>query len=127
MHPENAAPNPSLIFEMLQAPQRTAALSAAIELDIFRAVGEGPGDVASIARQCSASERGVRVLCDFLTISGVLEKHGATYKHTPTSAVFLDPRSPASLASVARFLGDPLNMEPYARLAEVVRTGRTVL
>jgi hypothetical protein len=41
--------NPGLVFEMLQAHQRTAALKAAIELDVFRAVGEGPGDVASIA------------------------------------------------------------------------------
>ncbi len=36
---------PASIFDMLQAHQRTAALKAAIELDVFRAVGEGPGDV----------------------------------------------------------------------------------
>src|ERR1700687_5531362 len=66
--------NPGLVFEMMQAYQRTAALKAAIELDVFRAVGEGPGDVASIARQCSSSERGIRILCDFLVINGVLAK-----------------------------------------------------
>ena len=55
--------NPGLVFEMLQAHQRTAALKAAIDLDLFRAIGEGPGDVASIARQCSASERGIRNSC----------------------------------------------------------------
>ena len=81
---------------MLQAHQRTAALKAAIDLDVFRAVGEGPGDVASIARHCSASERGIRILCDFLTINGVLVKEDGRYRHTPTSAAFLDPRSPAS-------------------------------
>ena len=48
------APNPGLVFEMLQAHQRTAALKAAIDLDIFTAVGDGPGDVASIAKHCSA-------------------------------------------------------------------------
>jgi len=128
MHPEDAAPpNPGLIFEMLQAHQRTAALTAAIELDLFRAVGEGPGDVASIASQCSASERGIRILCDFLVISGILEKHAGLYRHTPTSALFLDPNSPASLASTAQFLGNPAMHEPYAHLAEVVRNGRTTL
>ena len=71
---------------MMQAHQRTAALKAAIELDVFRAVGEGPGDVASIARQCAASERGIRILCDFLAISGVLVKEDGRYRHTPTSA-----------------------------------------
>lgn len=112
---------------MLQAHQRTAALKAAIELDIFRAVGDGPGDVASIAKQCSASERGIRILCDFLTIYGVLQKIDGIYKHTPTSAAFLDPRSPASLASIAHFLSNPANREPYEHLADIVRAGRTVL
>jgi SAM-dependent methyltransferase len=125
---DNAAPpNPGLVFDMLNAHQRTSALKAAIDLDIFRAVGDGPGDVASIARQCSASERGIRILCDFLVINGVLAKQDGRYKHTPTSAAFLDPRSPSSLASVATFLGNPALREPYDRLAEIVRTGRTVL
>lgn len=119
--------NPGLVFEMMQAHQRTAALKAAIDLDVFRAVGAGPGDVASIASQCAASERGVRVLCDFLVINGVLEKEDGRYRHTPTSATFLDPASPACLASVAHFLGNPANHEPYLRLVEIVRTGRTVL
>ena len=118
---------PGLVFEMLQAHQRTAALKAAIDLDVFRAVGEGPGDVASIARHCSASERGIRILCDFLTICGVLAKEDGRYRHTPTSAAFLDPRSPSSLASIAQFLGNPAMREPYDHLAEIVRTGRTIL
>lgn len=130
MHSENQAgdaPNPGLVFEMLQAHQRTAALKAAIDLDVFRAIGEGPGDVATIARKCSSSERGMRILCDFLTINGVLNKRDGIYTHSPTSALFLDPRSPASLASIATFLSNPAQHEPYQRLAEIVRTGRTSL
>lgn len=130
MHSENTpgnAPNPGLIFDMLQAHQRTAALKAAIDLDIFRAVGEGPGDVASIARSCVASERGVRILCDFLVIQGVLAKEDGRYAHTPVSAVFLDPRSPACLASIARFLGNSAMRDPFNNLTEVVRSGRTPL
>jgi 2-polyprenyl-3-methyl-5-hydroxy-6-metoxy-1,4-benzoquinol methylase len=125
--PAEAPLNPGLVFEMLNAHQRTAALKAAIELDVFRAVGEEPGDAASIARRCGASERGIRILCDFLVIHGVLAKEDGRYRHTPTSAAFLDPRSPASLASVAHFLCNPMNREPYDHLAEIVRTGRTVL
>ena len=125
MHPAKtteAQLSPALVFDMLQAHQRTAALKAAIDLDVFRAVGEGPGDVASIARHCSASERGIRILCDFLTINGVLTKEDGHYRHTPTSAAFLDPRSPACLASIAQFLGNPALREPYDHLAEIVRT-----
>jgi SAM-dependent methyltransferase len=120
-------PNPGLVFEMVNAHQRTAALKAAIDLDIFRAIGDGPGDAASIARHCSASERGIRILCDFLTINGVLAKQDGHYKHTPSSAAFLDPRSPACMASVAQFLSNPQMNESYAHLADVVRSGRTIL
>lgn len=130
MHPERSAEaplTPAIVFEMLQAHQRTAALKAAIDLDIFRAVGDGPGDVASIARQCSASERGIRILCDYLTIYGVLVKEEGRYRHTPASAAFLDPRSPSSLASIAHFLGNQAMQEPIHRLADIVRSGRTVL
>ena len=121
------APSPALVFETLFAYQRTAALRAAIELDLFRAIGEGPGDVPSLAQRCSASERGVRILCDFLTIGGLVSKVDGRYAHTPTSAMFLDPRSPACVASTAKFLGNPSIQEPFDRLAEIVRTGRTVL
>jgi 2-polyprenyl-3-methyl-5-hydroxy-6-metoxy-1,4-benzoquinol methylase len=123
-----AAPlNPRIVFEMVQAHQRTAALKAAIELDIFRAVGKGPGDAASIAKHAGASERGVRILCDFLVIHDVLAKEDGHYKHTPSSAAFLDPASPACMASVAHFLSEEAIMQADANLAEIVRKGRTQL
>jgi 2-polyprenyl-3-methyl-5-hydroxy-6-metoxy-1,4-benzoquinol methylase len=123
-----AAPvNPGLVFDMMQAHQRTAALKTAIDLHIFTAVGAGPGDAASIARHAKASERGIRILCDFLVINGVLAKENGKYQHTPTSAAFLDPQSPACMASVAQFLTAPELLEPFARLTDVVRDGRTTL
>src|SRR5215469_7707517 len=112
--------NPGLVFETLQAYQRTAALKAAIDIDLFRAIGEGPGDVASLAKQCSASERGVRILCDYLTIYGLLVKEDGHYRHSPTSAAFLDPRSPSSLASIAQFLGNDAMRDPSQRLSDIV-------
>jgi O-methyltransferase domain/Dimerisation domain len=121
------APSPELVFETLNAYQRSAALRAAIELDLFRFIGEGPTDAATLAKNCAASERGVRILCDFLTTIGLLLKQDGRYRHSPTSAVFLDPKSPACIASIARFIGSPALQEPYAHLAEIVRKGGTVL
>lgn len=120
-------PSPELIFETLTAYQRSAALRAAIDLNLFRAVGEGPGDVASLARQCGASERGIRILCDYLTIHGFLTKADGHYRQTPTSELFLDPRSPACIASISHFLVHPALTEPFVRLSDAVRSGRTVL
>ncbi|HEY4933449.1 MAG TPA: class I SAM-dependent methyltransferase [Terriglobales bacterium] len=118
---------PAIVFENLNAFQRTFALKAAIELDIFRAVGEGPGDVASIARHAKASERGTRILCDFLVINGLLQKVDGHYRHTPSSAAFLDPNSPHCLASIVGFLSLPEMRGTYEHLADIVRNGRTVL
>ncbi len=118
---------PAIVFENVQAFQRTFALKAAIELDVFRAVGEGRGDVASIARHASASERGIRILCDYLVVAGLLEKVDGRYRHTPASAAFLDPTSPSCLASIVRFLSLPDVRQPYEHLADIVRSGRTVL
>jgi len=125
-HPEGM-PSPALVFDTLVAFERSAALRAAIELNLFAAAGEGPGDVASLARRCSASERGIRILCDFLTVIGFLTKEDGRYQNSPTSAAFLDPRSPACMASIARFLGNSAILEPCAHLAEIVRSGRTTL
>ena len=121
------SPSPAVVFETLMAHQRSAALRAAIELDLFRAIGDGLSDVPSLARRCAASERGTRILCDYLTIIGILNKVDGRYLHTSTSALFLDPRSPACIASTARFLGNPVLQEPYEHLADIVRNGRTVL
>jgi hypothetical protein len=57
----------------------------------------------------------------------LLSKEGNVYRHTPTSAAFLDPRSPACLGATARFLASPELHQPYANLAEIVRKGTTVL
>ena len=122
-----AMASPALVFETLMAHQRTAALRAAIELDLYRAIGDGPGDVASLAERCSASTRGIRILCDYLTVIGLLSKDDGRYVHNATSRAFLDPRSPACVASTARFLGSPEMHEPYLRLTDIVRSGRTVL
>jgi 2-polyprenyl-3-methyl-5-hydroxy-6-metoxy-1,4-benzoquinol methylase len=119
--------NPGFVFETLLAYQRTAALRAAIEINLFGALGAGSAGAAELARRCSVSERGARILCDYLTTIGVIEKEGSTYRHSPTSATFLDPHSPASMASIVRLLGHPDILRPWEQLTEIVRSGRTSL
>jgi len=127
MNQEERPLTPELYYEMVNGHQRTAAIRTAIDLDLFRAIGDGPGDVASLARQCSASERGIRILCDYLTIKEILVKENGHYRHSPTSAVFLDPRSPACMAPTAKFLLTTDMLKPYEHLTEIVRSGHTAL
>ncbi len=98
--PVDGPATPGLVFDMMQAHQRTAALKAAIDLDVFRAVGDGPGDVASIARHTKSSERGIRILCDFLAIYGVLVKeNGSTGTRPPAPCFSIRARPRAWLQS----------------------------
>lgn len=121
------APSPELVFHTLTAFQHSAVLRAGIDLDLFTAVGEGCRTVKEIAARCKASERGIRILCDFLTVIGFLTKRDGRYENTPTSAAFLDRRSPGYIGSMARFLHDRTIMGPWQDLTEIIRKGTTVL
>ena len=118
------APSPEKLFETLTAYQQTAALKAAIELDLFTAIGQGENTVCSLAKTLHAPKRGVRILCDCLVVIGFLNKAPNGYGLTADSAFFLDKRSHAYLGSAANFLASPLMMEGFRDLATVVRSGR---
>jgi ubiquinone/menaquinone biosynthesis C-methylase UbiE len=115
------------IFETLRAYQQTAALRAAIELDIFTAIGEGATTAAEIAAKRNLSERGVRILCDTVVTDGFLIKDSGHYTCAPDAAVFLDRRSSACIASVAEFLSSAENVTGSLALADCVRKGGSVL
>jgi hypothetical protein len=116
-----------LIFDTLNAYQRTAALRGAIELDLFTAIGEGATTAADLAPKIKASERGVRILCDYLTVAGLLTKAGDHYGLTADTATFLDRRSPACMSSAVQFLNAPTMTECYRDIAAVVRKGGCVV
>jgi len=125
--PSTKQPSPQLFFQTINAYQQTEALKAAIELEIFTAIGEGNTTAAEIAKRCDAAERGVRVLCDFLCIMGFLSKDGNRYGLTQDSAIFLDKRSPAYLGSATEFIASTTLMDGYRDLAAVVRRGGTLM
>jgi 2-polyprenyl-3-methyl-5-hydroxy-6-metoxy-1,4-benzoquinol methylase len=116
-------PTPDLFFETLNAYQRTAALRAAIELDIFTAIGDGARTTSAIAKECKAAERGTRMLCDYLTVIGLVSKTGDGYQLPPDSTVFLSKKSPAYLGGLIEFLGSPEIVRNFDSLANTIRNG----
>lgn len=127
MSNEHTAPSPILFFDTVNAYQRSAAIKAAVELDVFTAIGEGNRTARSLAERCSASERGLRILCDYLTVAGFLVKDGDGYGLTRDSSVFLDKRSPAYMGSAIEFLLSPMLKESFEHLTEAVRRGGTAM
>jgi len=126
MSKQTPQPSPELFFETANAYQRSAALKAAVELDLFTAIAEGKRTALELAARCGASERGVRILSDYLVIVGLLTKDGDNYSLTPDSAVFLDRRSPAYMGGGLEFLLDPTLTANFVDLTEAVRRGGTV-
>jgi ubiquinone/menaquinone biosynthesis C-methylase UbiE len=119
-------PTPERIFNTLNAYQQTVALRTAIELDVFSAIGAGANTAAAIATNTGAAERGVRILCDYMTIQGFLTKEQGKYALTQESAIFLDRQSPACLASMTGFLGTARTRSIMDSFTESVRKGGSV-
>jgi ubiquinone/menaquinone biosynthesis C-methylase UbiE len=125
--PATQQPSPQLFFQTINAYQRTEALKAAIELEVFTAIGEGNSTAPEIAKRCETSERGMRILCDFLCIMGFLNKEGDRYSVTQDSGIFLDKRSPAYLGGSIEFIASPTLTDGFKNFAEAVRKGGTTI
>lgn len=124
---QTAPLTPERIFQVMTAFQHTAALKTAIELNMFTAIGEGNKTASAVAGACGSAERGIRILCDSLTILGFLNKENGEYRLNDLSATFLDRNSPAYLGSMADFLNSETQMRGFAGLTEAVRRGGTVV
>jgi ubiquinone/menaquinone biosynthesis C-methylase UbiE len=120
-----APPSPVLFFDTLLAYQDTAALKAALELKLFTAIGQTNATAAELAAKCGAAERGIRILADYLTILGFLEKKDDRYFLTHDSATFLDQKSPAYAGDAAAFLLSPTIRGAFEDLAAAARKGGT--
>src|SRR4051794_32737725 len=105
--PSEGEPSPILFFETINAYQRSAALKAAIDLELFTSIAEGSNSAAALAKRVGAAERGVRILADYLVILGFLTKGGDRYALTRDAGMFLDKRSPAYVGGAVDFLLAP--------------------
>jgi ubiquinone/menaquinone biosynthesis C-methylase UbiE len=99
--------SPELFVDGVFAFEKTAALKAAVELDLFSALQAEDGKLTPTAARIGAAERGVRILCDYLTVHGFLEKERGFYRLTPSTQTFLTRSSPAYMGGITDFLAAP--------------------
>jgi ubiquinone/menaquinone biosynthesis C-methylase UbiE len=110
-------------MEVMFGARQPYALRSALELDFFTAISDGNRTAEAIARSRGCAVRGARVLCDFLTVSGFLEKRDGEYSLTPESAMFLTRNSPAYLGDAVQFYLSPQHSANWDRLTDSVRNG----
>ena len=115
--------SPELFWQTMTAFQHSAALKTAVELELFTHVGAGKHTTAEIAEAAGASERGVRIICDVLTVIGFFKKEDGKYTLTDSTAAFLDKKSPMYVGSAVEFIQSPAQRRGYDDLTNAVRNG----
>jgi len=123
MTQEAKSPTPERFWQVLTGFQMTAALKAAIELEVFTKIAEGNKTAASIASATGSAERGIRILCDTMTVLGFLTKQGNEYALADDAALFLDKNSRAYLGGMIDFILGPTQRRGFDDLTNAVRQG----
>ncbi len=96
-------------------------LIAAIELDLFTAIGTDPRTIPDLAREMKMSERGLAILCRNLAMAGLLKKQGEIYRNSRLGATALNAQHPAYRGDYLRLITS--HWTDWGRLLESVKTG----
>lgn len=96
-------------------------LLAALELDLFTAIGDRPWAVATLAKKLKVSERGLSILCRNLASAGVLRKRGSVYRNSTLGATALNADHRAYRGSYLTLIRS--HWTDWTRLVESVRSG----
>jgi len=119
--------SPELFIDAVVAYQQTAAIKAALELDLFTQIAKGHSTAESLAQSIGAAARGIRILCDYLVVRGHLEKQDDQYRLTPSTAAFLDRNAPSWMGDVVHYLAAPEMMDLFlGDPAGYVRNGGSI-
>jgi SAM-dependent methyltransferase/predicted transcriptional regulator len=105
----------------------SAILTAALDLDLFGALHDGPRTAGDIASELGLDPKGVRILLDALCPAGFIEKEGDRYRETAVSARYLDPRSESYPGPIHGGAATTVKWEALGKLAESVRKGGPVV
>ncbi len=122
MNQATTLPNPALLMQLALAHRSSAVLFAAVNLDVFSLLAEGPMTAADLARRAGSAPEATRLLLEACVAEGLLERDHDTFTNTPVVDAFLVRGRPAFSASGFKYAED---LYPaWGRLADLVRSGR---
>ena len=115
-------PNPALLMQLALAHRSSAVLFAAVNLDVFTLLADGPTSASELARRSGASCEPMRLLLEACVAEGLLTSENGTFANTPVVEAFLVRGRPAFSASGFKYAED---LYPaWGRLTDLVRSGR---
>jgi hypothetical protein len=120
------AAGPMAVMQMLQGAQVIGILTAALELNLFQKLVEGPLGALEVAERIGCPERSTRILFDALTVLGVIAKDAAKYGLTAVASDHLVPGKPMFLGDLRNIFASPMFWSALPRLGEAVKQGGTI-
>ena len=118
-----AGAGPSLIIQLMQGAQATAIITAAIDLNVFQSLADGPLTANATAERIGCPARTTRILLDALTVQGLLAKDGDDFGLTPVASEHLVPGKPTYIGDMRGIYGSDVMWTALPRLAASVRRG----
>ena len=115
--------DPQQIWQAMTGFQVSAAYKTAVELEVFTKIADGNKTAAEIATACGASERGIRILADSMTVIGLLTKRNDEYRLTDVSATFLNKHLQTYLGGAVEFLMSDAQRRGFDDLTNAVIHG----
>jgi len=110
------------ILELARSFQPACVLAAAADLDLFRALAEGPMTAATLAHRLTGDVRATTILLDALAALGLLDKRDEIFSVPPSVAQALGQTGPGSVLSMAQHQANCLRR--WSALASTVKSGR---
>ena len=116
--------NPGDLLEISGFFWKTAALHAAVKLDVFTVIGDGQSTAAEISRQLDGDRMGLERLLDALVAMDLLVKIEGKYANCPSGRTFLSKNS-------AKYIGHIIMhhhhlVESWSKLDQAVQSGRPI-
>ena len=116
--------NPGTLFQLSGQYWATCTLHAAVQLDVFTAIGDQQFPAGDIAKKLNVSQEGVVRLLNALTALNLLKKENDFFSNTRASKTFLSKDSPG-------YIGYMIShhhhlVESWSKLGQAVQTGTPV-
>ena len=115
-------PSPAKLMQVGLAYRSSAVLFAAINLDVFSALYDGPKTVEELARTCGGRPAAMQLLLNACVVEGLLEVEGDRYVNTPLAAAYLARNSSAFSANGFKYAENLY--EAWGKLTDLMRTGQ---
>jgi acetylserotonin N-methyltransferase len=115
-------PDPTVVFQLLEAFRASKAMFAAVRLGVFEALESGPRSTAALAIELHADADALGRLLDTCVALGLVSRTDSGYANTPVSTAYLCRKSPRRMTGYLNY-SDEVLWKLWGNLEDAIREG----